>query len=46
MAATKDLNDQPMDLEVGDDDDDEDHDLGGADKAADWVKAAQKGFAR
>ncbi|KAI3703807.1 hypothetical protein L1987_74002 [Smallanthus sonchifolius] len=44
-AATKDLNNQPMDLDIGDDDEDEDHDLGGADKAADWVMAAQKGFA-
>ncbi|KAL8239203.1 hypothetical protein R6Q59_015770 [Mikania micrantha] len=49
-AAAKDLN-QPMDSDVGydhddvDDDDNEDHDLGGAVKAADWVMAAQKGFA-
>ncbi|XP_076928026.1 uncharacterized protein LOC143591821 [Bidens hawaiensis] len=55
QVATKDLNNRPMDLDTGDDDgdgeddddDDEDHDLGGAgkDKAADWVNAAQKGFA-
>lgn len=25
---------------------DEDHDLGGENKVADWVKAAQRGFAR
>ncbi|KAM0070747.1 hypothetical protein Hdeb2414_s0001g00016781 [Helianthus debilis subsp. tardiflorus] len=41
-AATKDLNNRPIDLDIGDDDgdDDEDHDLGGVDKdkAADWVK--------
>ncbi|KAK9074233.1 hypothetical protein SSX86_006830 [Deinandra increscens subsp. villosa] len=43
--ATKDLNNQPMDLDIGDDDDNEDHDLGGTDKATDWVKAAQKDFA-
>ncbi|KAI7743960.1 hypothetical protein M8C21_031538 [Ambrosia artemisiifolia] len=44
--ATKDLNSQPMDSDAGgDDDDDEDHDLGGDNKVADWVKAAQRGFA-
>lgn len=35
------MNSQPMDLETGDD---EDRDLGGAHKVADWVKAAQRGF--
>ncbi|KAI3708605.1 hypothetical protein L2E82_37891 [Cichorium intybus] len=40
-ATTKDLNNEPMDLE----DEDEDRDLGGANKVADWVKAAQRGFA-
>ncbi|KAI3755897.1 hypothetical protein L1987_55706 [Smallanthus sonchifolius] len=43
---TKDLNNQPMDLDTGGDDDEEDRDLGGANKVADWVKAAQRGFAR
>ncbi|KAL8195580.1 hypothetical protein R6Q57_025983 [Mikania cordata] len=47
---TKDLNNQPMDLDIGGDDDDddddkEDRDLGGTNKVADWVKAAQRGFA-
>ncbi|KAL4580047.1 hypothetical protein LXL04_016222 [Taraxacum kok-saghyz] len=41
-ASTKDLNDDPMEMEEHD----EDHDLGGANKVADWVKAAQRGFAR
>nr|XP_043628971.1 uncharacterized protein LOC122600328 [Erigeron canadensis] len=45
-AVTKDLNDHPMDLDTDSKDHDEDHDLGGADKVADWVKAAQRGFAR
>ncbi|KAK9077584.1 hypothetical protein SSX86_005921 [Deinandra increscens subsp. villosa] len=44
--VSKDLNNQPMDLDTGDgDNDDEDRDLGGAGKVADWVKAAQRGFA-
>ncbi|KAK1418020.1 hypothetical protein QVD17_27156 [Tagetes erecta] len=42
VAATKDLNDQPMELEVGDDDDDEDHDLGGAFCRCVWLLKDQK----
>lgn len=40
-STTEDLN-QPIDMDTGRD---EDHDLGGANKVADWVKAAQRGFA-
>ncbi|KAL7583603.1 uncharacterized protein LOC111892827 isoform X1 [Lactuca sativa] len=40
--STEDLNHQPMEMEEHD----EDHDLGGENKVADWVKAAQRGFAR
>ncbi|XP_071730243.1 uncharacterized protein [Rutidosis leptorrhynchoides] len=43
---TKDLNDNPMDMDTASEDHDEDRDLGGAEKVADWVKAAQRGFAR
>ncbi|KAF5815027.1 hypothetical protein HanXRQr2_Chr03g0118151 [Helianthus annuus] len=44
VEASKDLNNQPMDSDAGGDDD-EDLDLGGDNKVADWVKAAQRGFA-
>ncbi|GJX51983.1 hypothetical protein Tco_0280352 [Tanacetum coccineum] len=43
-VATEDLNSQPLDLDM-DMGDEEDRDLGGAHKVADWVKAAQRGFA-